>query len=504
MTPSEPEPLPTTRSALEIADASRLELSPKLDPKRRSKLGQFMTPGRVARFMAKMFDNMPREVHLIDAGAGMGALTAAFVTEACSRDDRPASIDVTAFEVDPEHAKILRNTLAVCGETCAGAGVTFTFRVIEDDYLLYSSEPLLAERCAYNCAILNPPYAKINTGSRWRQALRSLGIETVNFYTAFVAVALQQLADGGEMVAITPRSFCNGPYYEPFRRQLLSTAALLAIHVFESRRTAFNDDDVLQENVIYHIRKGAEQSTSVRISTSRSPADNAIKSRSVPFAEVVRPNDPHAFIRLSTSAADSDLAIKIQALPCLLTDLGVKVSTGRVVDFRAREHLRKMPSDDTVPLIYPAHFDNGAIHWPLPENKKHNALADNERTERLMVSEGIYVLTKRFSAKEEKRRLVAAVYEPDQVAPGPAGFENHLNYFHEDGSGLPLVFARGLATFLNSTVVDQYFRQFSGHTQVNATDLRNLHYPSREQIEEIGRQYPQTQEEIDLAVEVLL
>ena len=56
-----------------------------------------------------------------------------------------------------------------------------------------------------------------------------------------------------------------------------------------------------------------------------------------------------------------------------------------------------------------------------------------------------------------------------------AGFENHLNYFHENGEGLPLDLAKGLAAFLNSDAVDQYFRIFSGHTQVNATDLRNLH-----------------------------
>jgi adenine-specific DNA-methyltransferase len=66
------------------------------------------------------------------------------------------------------------------------------------------------------------------------------------------------------------------------------------------------------------------------------------------------------------------------------------------------------------------------------------------------------------------------------------GFENHLNYFHRRGRGLRLKLARGLAAFLNSTMVDQYFRQFSGHTQVNATDLRNMRYPDRGQLERIG------------------
>ena len=471
---------------LSFADTRRLEISPTLDPKRRRNLGQFMTPARIAEYMAAMFKTIPGQVRLLDAGAGMGALTAAFVTQACRCDDPPESIEVTAYEVDEGLSAILRSTLNTCAETCAQNGIAFTSRVIADDYIMRSTNPLLDDRRTFNCAIMNPPYGKINTGSCWRKGLRSLGIETVNLYSAFVAIAVQQLEDGGDLVVITPRSFCNGSYYEPFRRMLLRSSALLAVHVFESRRTAFKDDDVLQENIIYHVRKSGDQGT-VALSTDATPA------RDVPFSDVVRPNDKHAFIRLPI--ANNDLAAQVQALPCMLANLGIKVSTGRVVDFRAREHLRKMPGDDTVALIYPSHFEDGSICWPLPDFKKHNALADNERTQKLIVPSGVYVLTKRFSAKEEKRRLVAAVYDGDR-----AGFENHLNYFHRNGDGLPLTFARGLAAFLNSSAVDQYFRIFSGHTQVNATDLRNLHYPTWEQIEEIGRRGG----DIDEAVESLL
>lgn len=457
---------------LESIDQTRLEVSPTLDPKRRSKLGQFMTPGRIASFMAGMFD-MPPEVRLLDAGAGMGALTAAFVAEALASDAKPKSIHVTCYEVDDQLASILDGTLAACADQCASAGVSFTSRVVRDDYILQSAEPLLREQRTYNCAILNPPYGKINQTSEWRLGLRSLGIETVNLYTAFVAVALQQMEDGGEIVAITPRSFCNGSYYEPFRRLLLGGSAISNLHVFESRRSSFKDDDVLQENMIFRVRKGCAQGD-VSLST------DLTDPRAVPFSDIVRPSDRHAFIRLPVSG--NDLADSVQALPCVLADLGIKVSTGRVVDFRTRENLRKDEGNDTVPLIYPQHFHDGGIRWPIPDFRKHNALADNDDTVKLITPAGIYVLTKRFTAKEEKRRLVASIYDG-----GRSGFENHLNYFHENGEGLPFDLAKGLAAFLNSEAVDQYFRIFSGHTQVNATDLRNLHYPSRDQLEALGR-----------------
>ena len=171
-------------------------------------------------------------------------------------------------------------------------------------------------------------------------------------------------------------------------------------------------------------------------------------------------------------------------LPARLSDLGVGVSTGRVVDFRARDYLRKDPSEDTVPLIYPMHFNGGCVHWPCSEARKPNALLAVPETEELMVPNGFYVLVKRFTAKEERRRIVATVFRPEGNLAGFAsvGFENHLNYFHHHGGGLDDQLAEGLAVFLNSTVVDAFFRQFSGHTQVNATDLRSLRYPAKVQL----------------------
>jgi len=131
-----------------------------------------MTPGRIASFMAEQFGDLPDEVRLLDAGAGMGALTAAFVAEAISRDAPPKSIEVTCFEVDDRLASILDKTLSACSDQCDAAGVDFTSRVVRDDYILQSAEPLLREKHTYNCAILNPPYGKINQTSEWRLSLR--------------------------------------------------------------------------------------------------------------------------------------------------------------------------------------------------------------------------------------------------------------------------------------------------------------------------------------------
>ena len=97
-----------------------------------------------------------------------------------------------------------------------------------------------------------------------------------------------------------------------------------------------------------------------------------------------------------------------------------------------------------------------------------------------------YVLVRRFSSKEEKRRIVAYVYDPASIPCERIGFENHWNVFHLQRQGIDPVVARGLACVLNSTLLDKHFRVFSGHTQVNATDLRNMRYPSRNALETLG------------------
>src|SRR5207302_619413 len=141
------------------------------------------------------------------------------------------------------------------------------------------------------------------------------------------------------------------------------------------------------------------------------------------------------------------VAARIAKLRCTLGDLGLSVSTGRVVDFRARDYLRAEPDSGTVPLIYPTHFKGGYVAWPKAEARKPNALLYAQRTRDLLVPNEHYVLTKRFSAKEEKKRIVAVVYDAERVPGTSIGFENHINYFHRNGKGLSLSLAKGLAAY---------------------------------------------------------
>src|SRR5205085_3147411 len=152
----------------------------------------------------------------------------------------------------------------------------------------------------FSHAILNPPYKKISSDSEHRALLRAVGLETVNLYTAFLGLAIELMAEGGEIVAIVPRSFCNGLYYKPFREWMLEKSSVEHIHLFHSRTSAFTDDEVLQENVIIKLVRGKKQSR-VTISTSSNNDFSDLQIHSYGFSEIVHDADDQKFIHVPTS-----------------------------------------------------------------------------------------------------------------------------------------------------------------------------------------------------------
>lgn len=465
-------------------DSSRHAVSKLTTRERKSEFGQFLTPYSIARFMASLFTSgTVKRSRLLDPGAGLGALSGAFIERWTSGELPFTDVEVTAFELD-EH--ILQRLLHTRDRFWTQPNLSV--EIHGTDFIeaaTLSVAGFARKRLHFTHAILNPPYKKILSASRHRQLLRKAGIETVNLYSGFLALVIQLMEVNGEIVAIIPRSFCNGPYYRAFRHLLLDETAIHRIHLFASRTSAFKDDSVLQENVIIFLKKRGLQGD-VTISTSTDDTFTDMKLFHVPFSTVVRPGDEESFIHvpLSTESSELDLSTEI----ChSLSDIRVEVSTGPVVDFRVKRQLRAVPEPGTVPLLYPTHFLDNRTVWPRLGQKKANALVVDSNTERWLYPTGFYTVVRRFSSKEEKRRIVANFVSPSSFGASYLGFENHLNVFHNGKRGLQENIALGLSAFLNSTLVDQQFRRFNGHTQVNATDLRAMKYPSEESLIRLGQ-----------------
>ena len=478
----------------------------KLDPQRRADLGQYMTPAPIARFMASLFTNVSGDMRILDPGAGVGSLTAALVERICNESPKPQSAFIAACEIEQLLTTYLQRTLNDVQLRCESAQIRTSVHLYTDDFILTHPDTATVQGDVFptqhltdgefSHVIMNPPYKKVNSSSLYRRTLRRAGIETSNLYSAFMALAVQRLCKGGEMVAIVPRSFCNGPYFKAFRNRFFSDMTFQHIHVFEKRNSAFKTDEVLQENIIIHAVKGNNPSD-VTITTSRGSSFETGKNwrkyigenmtqHSVSYDAVIHPGDPNCFLHIITSDVEQSIVNRIAHFTTSLAELGLCVSTGPVVDFRLKDDLRFEPGPDTAPLLYSSHFRGEKLEWPKTM-KKPNAIRISDQSRKwLWKNDGHFVVTRRFSAKEERRRIVASIY-PSCLSGSLIGFENHLNVFHTNQTGMSEFLAKGLSIYLNSTLVDRYFRQFNGHTQVNATDLRSLRYPRKDTLERFGK-----------------
>ncbi|MCQ9332953.1 Eco57I restriction-modification methylase domain-containing protein [Corynebacterium phoceense] len=440
---------------------------------------QFFTPVEVAILMANMLitDKITSNtVRLLDPGAGSGILTAAAVSK-IAEVAPDARIEVVAVEKDTIVLPQLTETL----EDIVATYPQVTYKLLSTDFFSFGTDQLspLDEDYRtiepFDFCIQNPPYAKLAAKSAESLQLKAEGISVPNLYAGFMALAHTLLKPNGRMVSITPRSWYNGAYFSKFRDFMLNDGCVSAIHTFDSRREVFADTNVLQETIITRTNKCNVFPKTVTVSVSRSQAHD-ISSRTVPWSSI--------FVSgvLFVPATDKDSeAVKWMNINAgySLTELPFTVSTGRVVDFRSRDKLVPQYFEDAVPMIYPANFTTASVMHPRQVLKKPQwYLTSHAEKDKMLVPPGNYVLTKRFSAKEERRRITAAIYSSASYA----AFDNKTNFFHTGGHGLDPEIAQGLELWLNSKRVDNFFRVFSGHTQVNAGDLKLIPYPSISQL----------------------
>lgn len=464
----------------------------------RRTLGQYLTPPAVALFMARLAhpkSGVP--LRAIDPGAGGGVLSAAVVETLATSAQRPASLHLVAFESDVNLARLLEATLSHAATWARAQSFPVTFEVRASDFVLAEAASLTradatGSKGEYGLVMSNPPYLKVPKDDPRAQAAASVVHGQPNLYGFFMAIGAALLAPGGDFVFITPRSYASGPYFRLFRERFFGRMRPEAAHLFGSRQDAFRRDEVLQENVILHARrddgwlKRATRSWAV-VSHSEGTSDlEARTERRMPLSRMVDTRNGEYVLRLPVSDADDHVLDLVDLWSGRLEAHGWRISTGRVVPFRtdAIEDSGKVP-ETHAPLLWMQNVRAMRAEWPVVSRKAQYIRAGRD-TDALLVPNRNYVVLRRFSAKEEARRLVAAPLLARTI-PGPrVGLENHLNYVHKPSGSLTEHEALGLAALLNSRLMDAYFRVSNGNTQVSATELRALPLPPREAIERLG------------------
>jgi adenine-specific DNA-methyltransferase len=462
---------------------------------RRRERGQVFTSPEVARFMAGLFGEIPARYVVLDPGAGVGTLTAAFC-ERIGKLRSPRAITAHVIENDEKLIPLLDQNLDHCRLSLSRAGHTFDYVLHAEDFIRSASHGLNGRSlfddsgCDVECdgAIMNPPYFKLRKDSAEARLMERIVHGQPNIYAFFMALAARLLKPNGEIVAITPRSFCNGLYFRGFRQWYFERVALDHIHIFQSRTDTFKHANVLQESIITKVHRLGTPSPMVTVTASFG-ADlvKGLRRSAVPADHIIDNSAGDCVVRIPESEDDRAIMQLVESLPLRFSETGLRISTGPVVLFRAAEYLLAHATDkSTVPLLHPHNVKPFATPWPVAKNGKPTAFKRCAGSLRLLLPTRNYVLLKRFSSKEELRRLTAGCLLRADFASPYVAIENHVNYIYHADRDLTEDEVYGIAAVFNSRLIDRYFRTISGSTQVNATELRAMNFPDMETLARIG------------------
>lgn len=446
--------------------------------------GQFFTPAPLVEFMAAL-PSLPLPcplVRILDPGAGKGALGLALAERVLAADPS-TRVELVAVEAEPRAHASLTRALAQAQARHAGR---LRAHALADDFLDATPERL----GEFDLAIANPPYFKLSPRD-------PRGGGAPNIYARFMAISASLLRMGGQLCFLVPRSYASGRYFRSFRRRFHASMRLDCVHLFESRKAAFRADAVLQENLVALYTKhspDAQGEGEVRVTSSVGLDDLGAREPLLVPRRDLASTTGDALLSLPTSAADLRLARALGGWTTRLADLGLEVSTGPVVAFRSTAALVRGQASrrPTAPLLWLQHVRAGEIAWPLGAGFRKPERIRVDLAEPWLVPTRNYVLIRRFSAKEDARRITAAAFLAKPFLTSHhgcdrVGFENHLNYIHRPAGAMSETLALGLAAVLNSTLLDRYFRISSGNTQVSASELREIPLPSPAFLERLGR-----------------
>jgi adenine-specific DNA-methyltransferase len=462
----------------------------------RKRLGQFMTPPSIAKAMANQacVNIEKASVRILEPVAGTGVLAAAVVEALLTSHRRPGEIDIVLCEIDSRLKPALKRLADRMRRAGASKGVRIAVSIRTEDFLL---SDISGEKFHFDIIIANPPYFKLK---KWdpRSVKHAYAVYgQPNIYGLFMAACARLLTSGGRWCFITPRSWTNGTYFAFVRRQVLRWLHIEAMHIFESRREHFTEDEILQEAMITWASAQANTGTTIVVSTSQGASDlSSAVLRTLPSRDIIGTGSQGVISLPALDRPDSP-----NQLTATLSTYDIRVSTGPVVAFRAIDYISQVKQRNTVPLLWMQHIGHMRVSWPIRKKREH--IEANLDAAWMLIPNANMVVIRRFSPKEAPRRVTAAPYLAGSI-PGPViGLENHTNYLYRFGSEMTAHETKGIAAYLNSRIVDRFFREIAGNTQVNASDLRSLPLPSLGILTEIGRSLPDncTLEEADRVVD---
>lgn len=144
--------------------------------------------------------------------------------------------------------------------------------------------------------------------------------------------------------------------------------------------------------------------------------------------------------------------------------------------------LRRHNGNGSHPLIWAEAVTSDGRFVFRAEKRNHEPYFEPIAGDEWLITRTPCVLLQRTTAKEQSRRLIAALLpEAFLEEHGAVVIENHLNMLRPLVKK-PAVSPMVLSAFLNSGAADRAFRCVSGSVAVSAYELRSLPLPSPESL----------------------
>ena len=388
----------------------------------RKKYGQFFTNVTTAKFMAALFDFdlSKSKLCILDAGAGSGILSVAVIDKLIN-DGYKGEIHLTCYETDEQVLSLLKINLDLIKSKYG-----IHYEIIQANYITsqtFENSTLFDdENKVYDYIIGNPPYLKISKDANEAKIMSNVCYGAPNLYFLFWAMGIHNLKYGAELVYIVPRSWTSGAYFKQFRQYLFANCVITDMHLFESRDKVFDGESVLQETIVVKVKKTTKRPKFINITSSSTSTFEDVVKFSAPYGTIVAQNQ---FVYLVTNEKDVKVLNQINHFDTTLPDINMRMQTGIIVDFRTREVLRNQLEDNSYPLFYSQHIKGGRVIWPLG---KEGEVIKTDRKGYLQENSD-FLMVKRFTSKEEERRLQCGIYLKKKYSQFPyISTQNKINF----------------------------------------------------------------------------
>ena len=464
--------------------------------------GQFFTPIEIAHFMASINTIKKTTIKILDPGCGTGILSISLIEHLVSKSNALNTLELAAYETDISLISYCSETFEYLKKWLHRKKVVFNYLIYPKDFVLEFENVIKSTNSIFNnnntdsfdYIISNPPYFKLSKDDVRTKAAQDVVNGHANIYSIFMAIASSILNPEGQLVFITPRSFSSGNYFHTFRNYFFRKVDIKQAHLFHSRKSTFNKDNVLQEILILKcVPKDKTADRDLVLVTSSSGIKDLKKPETItlPSNLVMDYNSPDKILFLPTNQEEREIVELFKSYSGSLNKYGFQISTGPVVGFRATEFINEdgdLKDENIAPLFWLHNVAKMDLNWPLIRSNKGQYISVSQTSLPLLVPNKNYLFLRRFSSKDDKSRLIAAPYFSNAMNSKFIGIENKLNYIYKPHGHLDRSELVGLAALLNSNLFDQFFRIINGNVNVSSTELRLMPLPPLEIINKIGNE----------------